>query len=796
MITVPSRSVGAAAAILAITLLATIGALDSTTSFRVCLGTLLSFLACAELYVAATLFVNRHNSLLELSQPIALSIFAIAASIATVGTFTFAIPESNAACALRQPITFTSISFMGSILVSRAWRISCVVSPTTDFASATSSNEKLADKIEVSRSRLMFLLTKISEYSKMVLSCGKYRVQSTGRLKTLVRRVSPADSMRVALVLVIPQIILQIINLSLPSVRMQSVEVSDDIYDCRSNSGPLLLIIGLVICTLPFFVALLLNIQSAGLPGIFREFDQIVFSMGISFCILSITMPAVGLTSRLPGSTNACAYLMAAAVLGFVLPLCYNVSSFWMKVCSAKKGKANNKQTERYLRRSSSLDVGNRTQIDDLQTLQMAEDSTTMSKMLLTMGRWEKALEINNDVLSLFKADGEGEYCWEDGFTDSERDSFGPKTLQIAVSTLIGSSKMCVQNATCRGETNKTLLTKGRKSLFEGLDIFDKAQVKGSLKDRSFVFPGFSFLSVLIASGDMEPPDGQSPAEFENSVASSFVQETRHQLFHHCRSLALKADALAKYQDFKGALSVVDDINQIYNAELHSTSISNEYATDHTARIVSQSAMWLYHLKDKKKSLARCVNEVITQILPNMEGNDVLGLLLVLLPVIRVLKAEGQAGKAHKLFKDYVVSASKNNKGSPALMMIKPVLILLRCLDSGSDPNIQSMKYEGMEEDVTWVLNGEEKISDWNDSMYRSRTDWSPFSLLAEVCLLLAKRVSKGHDQEKALIMEGLRLCTLTDKKLKDEDGIVVAPVAYSSHIAVYSELQALDHPV
>ena len=93
----------AAVILIAIILMVTVGSKGSI-SFRICFGALLALFACIQLYVAIALFTNRHNSLLELSQPIGLSLFAVAGSAASIGSLTLALPEYDVACALRQPI--------------------------------------------------------------------------------------------------------------------------------------------------------------------------------------------------------------------------------------------------------------------------------------------------------------------------------------------------------------------------------------------------------------------------------------------------------------------------------------------------------------------------------------------------------------------------------------------------------------------------------------------------------------------------------------------------------------------
>ena len=82
-------------------------------TFRACFGTLIGLLGILQLCVAVKLILNRCNPLLELSQPIPISILAITGAIATWTCIAFALPEYNVSCAIRQPIIFICIQIMG-----------------------------------------------------------------------------------------------------------------------------------------------------------------------------------------------------------------------------------------------------------------------------------------------------------------------------------------------------------------------------------------------------------------------------------------------------------------------------------------------------------------------------------------------------------------------------------------------------------------------------------------------------------------------------------------------------------
>ena len=187
-------------ALLCVGLVATIGALGnkSTITFRACVGILLAILGCAQIHVSVVLFKNRQATLLELSQPIGLSLFALSGSIATFGAFTLTLPENDVACAMRQPIILTCISQMGSLLVARAWRIGCLVSPAL---SAASPEEAKVDRMQLARPKVLRALSKLSRWTLVVGSCGRYRIASTD-IKSLRTRVTFADSMRVTAVAV------------------------------------------------------------------------------------------------------------------------------------------------------------------------------------------------------------------------------------------------------------------------------------------------------------------------------------------------------------------------------------------------------------------------------------------------------------------------------------------------------------------------------------------------------------------------------------------------------------------
>eukprot|EP00984_Skeletonema_dohrnii_P007702 scaffold2824_cov65-Skeletonema_dohrnii-CCMP3373.AAC.1 len=362
---------------LLVALAAVIGNVDSTTSFRVCFGVLLFIICVVQLKVAADLYKHRNNLLLQLFQLDSLSLFVAAGAIASIASFLFAFSEYDATCALRQPIILTSITFMGNLLIGRAWRIGSIISSTTTFAS---SGDEI-DTLGMARLKVMNVLSKLSQLGRYVRSCGREKIGTSN--SGIRRAITFADSIFVVIVLLIPQLVLQIVNLSVPGVRMGSVEILEGVgkgqYTCESRAGPYVLIVGIVLAAIPFGISLLINIKSKGIPDNFRELDKIVASMMSSFWMLLATLPTVGMIGQT--QPNARAYLLAASVLSFVLPLSYNIAQTRLQNVMSTgraRGNANSKQgssIQRQTKRTSSSSSRSGKAQDDLQLLQAAEET-------------------------------------------------------------------------------------------------------------------------------------------------------------------------------------------------------------------------------------------------------------------------------------------------------------------------------------------------------------------------------------------------------------------------------------
>ena len=396
-------------------------------------------------------------------------------------------------------------------------------------------------------------------------------------------------------------------------------------------------------------------------------------------------------------------YLMGASVLSFTLPYASNIA--WKRACIIKSQgtkKTAGKPTQTF-KRSSSTTSDNDNEHNQTR-LKEAEDAAIMGKMFETMGQRDKALAIDQGILTLFKSDGE--YSWEAGFSSSETRSLGPKELEVVVSAMIASARRW--DALFQLDPNKKDARKRAILTCMGsLSIFKEAPAKKLLKDRSVIFPGYSFMVAMIKFVQTyNPPDGQSHEDFENNLAHNFVKETNFQQYHHVRALAMKADMMRKHGRYEDALLAIDEMKLIYEPRLHSKVILQEYTSDHCADILSASVSWLCYLKRKEEALRLC-DYIIEKILPEIGEQEFLSLSLILYPICLCFKDQGKdkAVDALKLFEKHVTQPTEGEKKAHpvAIYMATPMMIILKCRCS------DGKSYDSIKDDIAYILNEEEE---------------------------------------------------------------------------------------
>lgn len=793
--------------ILMVSLVIAIGVLGSSSSplsddaFSACFIALLVLIAVLQLRVGLILFLNRHNPLIELFQPTGLMWFALAGAIAILSCVAVAFPTSDASCAIQRHIILICISYMGSILVARTWRISCILSPALSFASSPSSSK---NGLGVARLRCMSALSSISQWLNAAANCriGR-RVSPGGNTNSMRKQITVADSTRLVWVLMLPQIILQIILLSVPTTKVRSNEIANDVYVCQSSVNDVgLLMAGIILAAAPFLLALLLNIKSDKALDKFREFDSIASSMKISIHVLAITLPTYAMIG--PTVPTARAYLFASSVISVIFPVCHNIA--WSKVCllrctdEAKQAVA--KRLTQNTSVTSSLSHRDNSIHDSSVILEQLEEASATANMFEAMGKTEKALGIKRDALSLFKS--HGEFQWEEGFTSSEAMIFGPKELSFVVGTMAE----CAQTLLNSNFEHAELST---KICSNALQVFEDCPAKALLKDRSAIFPCYSMLSHYSRKGFILVNAQDDHMKVEGDFISRFLKETVFMQYHHLRALAWKVDFLAKNSDFEGAVAVIENMKAMYDPELHNKALTGTYKMDQCAAKISLGIL-LHHYLGNNEEVQSSMKYVLESILPFIPKDNYLDLMANLIPVVMVSKDLGhaEARRARDLFKEYVaipVSANKGKVHYVVELIWRPFFVYANAA-SGE-------VYDSLSDDVEWLLEGNKsQLPEWNErrsssnSFFvstRGRSSYSGLNLalhdfMADSCVGLVKIIDVQGSEEllqkrEGLLQEGFKLSKYVET-IWQNDHTFVPLKAKEFHDNIISELQGLSDPI
>jgi len=595
---------------------------------------------------------------------------------------------------------------------------------------------------------------------------------------------------------------------------MGSVEILEGVgvghYTCESRAGPFVLIVGIVLAAIPFGISLLINVKSKGVPDKFRELDDIMASMTSSFWMLLATLPTVGMIGQT--QPNARAYLLAASVLSFVLPLSHDIAQARLQNVTMSTGharddaKSKEKERSSFQRQSSTLSDISTSQRQSKRTSQIlkaAEETAVMGKMFGTMGSTLKAVAMNRDILTLFKVEGD-DYSWEAGFTLSEVYSLGPKSLEVVVKTLLGSSKLW-RSFLYMNSDNEEAKRWGTKCCTDALDIFDRAPAKTQVSDRSVIFPVYSLMSNIAKTIAYEyeyvPPNTNnvSREEFEKTLSENFVKETQYQQYHQCRALAFQADVMKRQGKYEDALSVIDEMKTIYNPHLHSRVLMKEYVSDHCVEIIAASTFWLHHYGRNDEALQLC-DQVLDTMLPEIAATELLTKLNVLIPICRTLAKQRQSSTAKKALELYrthvsdpVALAGGKVHPSASMSMCDSIMIILKYYSSGREA------YDDLSTDIAHMLNRKDPVFFETTCLAYFDAAWS--TMCAEACLCLARITGSSsgcnsQEESSALIKEGLKLLEVSAKTLKKEDGKICNGMAHSYYFQILSELENLSAPV
>ena len=128
----------------------------------------------------------------------------------------------------------------------------------------------------------------------------------------------------------------------------------------------------------------------------------------------------------------------------------------------------------------------------------------------------------------------------------------------------------------------------------------------------------------------------------------------------------------------------------VYLPKHHPKLLSAAYNVDRCAVSFATAALWFLQLGDVEGAIKQC-GYVIENILPGYDKNDKVGLYQIFIPLIRVLKWNGQVDKMRNVYEENVPEDIVSHFAVGELH--KPISLLLRVCDGSS------VKYDNVEAD-------------------------------------------------------------------------------------------------
>lgn len=275
----------------------------------------------------------------------------------------------------------------------------------------------------------------------------------------------------------------------------------------------------------------------------------------------------------------------------------------------------------------------------------------------------------------------------------------------------------------------------------------------------------------------------------ETVLVDKFVKVTKlnGDDIHFLRALAMKGEVNARLGKYKTALFASALIDSVYAVEDHHEGICKSYGSDRAAQALSASIIWNRHLGNDDEA-ERLVRFILEQILPKMDPRNVHNMVMLILPLVKVMKEDGQYQEARDLFEEHVCKNFALYFGddgkTPCLVIFKPIMYLL-------DINIHGSNTPNLNEIIEWSAEDMNGVS--TEFLDSAVTFWSLHSVMAELCLELSKLVNDDEMHKDKLVQKSIKLARGSLEKSIDQKS---AGSRLSSLRNLMSTTIRIEHPM
>ncbi len=308
---------------------------------------------------------------------------------------------------------------MGATIAGRAWRISTLC--TTLLSVGRQKNGENVSRVEKVRQWVLWLLRVLSgcECNPIKVLKQQRQRRGSGGGQPIRVQITSLQMMRAIVVMVLPQLVWQIVLISVPAMRSTLLQTSStheyidhtmtvQLYQCQSSIGFWPNYISILLTLLPYAIAYLLNIRPKSeldqLPEIIDERDHLKQSFSICANVLVVAVPMIGLTYE--SNPAATAYAAICAVLALPLACCYHIA--YVKLYSTKSNM--HQQTTRT--RAMTTGGTSPTLLSGGDAADGGRSSAAaavrMAEMYSRIGRVEETVQLVDETLGVFRKGNNG----------------------------------------------------------------------------------------------------------------------------------------------------------------------------------------------------------------------------------------------------------------------------------------------------------------------------------------------------------------------------------------------------
>lgn len=261
-----------------------------TKEFKIAIMAVCILIGLGEMYLLFAVLWYRKNPVLTLAQAPFLALMIVCGMIVTGTAFVF-MPTRNVYCNLRGVVIVLPLTLMAAILIGRLWRVYSILRIALTIGDENNGKRKR----DFGGQRIMDFLSSLANVHSLVK--GDF---SGARRPSLRNTVTDADLLRVLFLLTLPQLILQIIGVSL---YRREVEVVFDVDSSvgrtvcdRSTRWPLLA--GEIYIGLLFVMTIIVAYASRDLPSVFNEKNAIFITASMNGVVVFFVLAMIFIFER------------------------------------------------------------------------------------------------------------------------------------------------------------------------------------------------------------------------------------------------------------------------------------------------------------------------------------------------------------------------------------------------------------------------------------------------------------------------------------------------------------------